>query len=112
MALPTHLRRILAGITLALLACGGPLAGQTTGQYYFLREIPVGGVAGSPSLALDPEGRRLYVTHSTKIDIINLDTEAVAGTISSAPTIRGFAVAPKLHRGFFSNSRDGSVSVL
>jgi DNA-binding beta-propeller fold protein YncE len=106
------IRRILSLIALALLTPVSPLAGQTSSQYCFLREIAIGGVVGLPSLALDPDGRRLYVTHSSKIEIVNLDTAEAVATISNAPAVRGFAVAPKLRRGFFSNSRDGCASML
>jgi DNA-binding beta-propeller fold protein YncE len=107
-----ELRRILALLALAVLAPGGRASGQTNSQYYFIRQIPLGGVAGSPSLTIDAEGRRLYITHSTHIDLVNLDTGDPCGVISNVPSPRGLAIVPKLHRGFVSNSREGSVSLL
>jgi DNA-binding beta-propeller fold protein YncE len=104
--------RILGSLAVAFLLPGAVLAGRAASQYYFLQEIPIGGAAGSPSLSIDPESRRLYVTHSTKIEVVDLDSDQAAGTISNTPSVRGFAVAPSLHRGFSSNSRDGALSVI
>ena len=79
---------------------------------YFLQEIPIGGTAGSPSLTIDQDAHRLYVTHSTKIEVVDLDSGQASGVISNTPSVHGFAIDPQLHRGYSSNSRDGAVSVI
>jgi DNA-binding beta-propeller fold protein YncE len=94
------------------LALGGASASRAASQYYFLQEIPIGGTAGSPSLTIDQETHRLYVTHSTKIEVVDLESGQASGVISNTPSVRGFAIAPQLRRGYSSNNRDGAVSVI
>jgi YVTN family beta-propeller protein len=82
------------------------------GQYHFLKEIHVGGDGGWDCLSVDADARRLYVTHSAKVVVIDLDKDAVTGEITNTSGVHGFAFAPKLQRGFASNGREGTVSVV
>jgi len=82
------------------------------GQYHFLKEIPVGGDGGWDYLSIDADARRLYVAHSAKVVVIDLDKEAIVGEITNTSGVHGFAIASKLQRGFASNGREGTVSVV
>ena len=44
-------------------------------NYHFEKEISIGGEGGWDYLSIDPAARRLYVTHSTKIVVLDLDTD-------------------------------------
>src|SRR5437016_2418088 len=99
-------------LTLAAFALLTPLLHAADGPYHFLKEIPVGGDGGWDYLSLDPAARRLYVSHATKIVVIDLDKNAVAGEIADTPGVHGLAVAPDLGRGFSSNGRENKVSVI
>ncbi len=80
--------------------------------YYFIREIPIGGEGGWDYLSVDAPGRRLYVSHNTKVIIIDMDKDQVAGQITGTLGVHGFVIAPALHRGFSSNGRDNNVSII
>ena len=56
--------------------------------------------------------RRLYVSHNTKVIVIDIDKDQIAGQITGTPGVHGFAIAPSLHRGFSSNGRENNVSVI
>jgi DNA-binding beta-propeller fold protein YncE len=79
-------------------------------QYHFLKEIHIGGDGGWDYLSIDADARRLYVTHAAKVVVIDLDKETIVGEITNTPGVHGFAIAPKLQRGFASNGREGMVS--
>ena len=81
-------------------------------DYRLFRDVHVGGEGGWDYLTVDPEARRLYVTHSTKIVVIDLDTFTVIGEIGDLSGVHGFAVAPDLHRGFASNGQTASVTIV
>jgi DNA-binding beta-propeller fold protein YncE len=106
------IRRRLGLLAWSALTLFCVVRGHAASTYYPLQEIPIGGAVGTPSLAIDLSGRRLYVTHSTKIEIVDLDSNQAVGTISNTPSVRDFALAPELGRGFASNYRDGIVSVI
>src|SRR2546430_4551644 len=86
--------------------------GAGDGQYRFLSEIPIGGEGGWDYLSVDPGAHRLYVTHATKIVVVDLEKNAVAGEIADTPGIHGFAIAADLGRGFASNGKENKVSIV
>jgi hypothetical protein len=91
---------------LALQACGADV------NYKLLKEIPVGGEGGWDYLAVDQFARRVYVTHATRIVVIDIDKNEVIGEIADTPGVHGFAIAPKLDRGFSSNGRENKASIV
>src|SRR5262249_47461497 len=62
-----------------------------------------GGEGGWDYLSVDSQGRRLYVSHATKVVVIDLEKEAVVGEIPDTPGVHGVALAPDIGRGFTSN---------
>ncbi len=81
-------------------------------SYKFIKKIPIGGEDGWDYLSVDGPARRLYVTHGTKIVVVDLEKETVAGEITGTPGVHGFAIAPGLGRGFASNGTENKVSVV
>jgi len=101
---------------LGLLALGiglaaVPLCGAES-SYHFLKEIPIGGEGGWDYLSVDAGARRLYVSHNTKVVVVDLEKEVVAGEIADTPGVHGFAIAPELGRGFSSNGRENKASIV
>jgi YVTN family beta-propeller protein len=92
------------GLPLPLLAADGP--------YRRLKEIAIGGEGGWDYLSVDAAARRLYVSHATKVVVVDLDKDVVVGEIAPAPGVHGIAIAPELGRGFVSNGRADTVSIV
>lgn len=87
-------------------AQGAPAAG-----YHVIKTIPVGGEGGWDYAAVDAAARRLYVSHATKVVVIDIDRDTVVGEIGDTPGIHGVAFAPALGRGYTSNGRDSTVTI-
>ena len=83
-----------------------------TGPYRLLKTIPIGAEGGWDYAATDEVGRRVYVTHGTKIVVIDIDKDEVVGEIADTPGVHGFAVAPELGLGFSSNGRESKASIV
>ncbi|HEY3119182.1 MAG TPA: YncE family protein [Vicinamibacteria bacterium] len=81
------------------------------GDYRILKRVKVGGEGGWDFLAVDPEGKRLYLSHSTQTDVVDLDKDAVVGKVANTAGVHGIAVARDLGRGFTSNGRADAVTV-
>jgi len=110
----TPLRRGLAGIALGALLLPLTLpdvARAADGPYTFKKDIAIGGEGGWDYLSVDAAARRLYVTHGTRVVVIDLDTEAVIGEMADTPGVHGFAVAPDLGRGFSSNGAENKAGI-
>ncbi|MGH9388953.1 MAG: YncE family protein, partial [Vicinamibacteria bacterium] len=80
--------------------------------YHFIKEISIGGEGGWDYLSVDAGARRLYVTHATKVVVIDLDKDAVVGEIKDTPGVHGFTFAPELGRGFASNGQEAKASII
>ena len=81
-------------------------------RYSFAKEIPVGGEGGWDYLSVDSGARRLYVSHATKVVVIDIDKDIVVGEITNTSGVHGLAPAPELQRGFTSNGRENKASIV
>src|SRR5258708_4000497 len=104
MKLPCYLLGLLLGLI-------GPAANAQS-QLKFLKSIPVGGEGGWDILSIDDAARRLYVSHATKVVVVDIDQNKVVGEIADTPGVHGLAVAPELSRGFSSNGKEARASVV
>src|SRR3954467_8430604 len=80
--------------------------------YKFLNEIPIGGEGGWDILAADSAAKRLYVSHATKVVVVDLEKNAVAGEIADTPGVHGFIPVPAVGRGFSTNGKENKSSVV
>jgi DNA-binding beta-propeller fold protein YncE len=81
------------------------------GGYHVTGKIPVGGTGGWDYLVADASSRRLYVSHATQVEVIDIDHGAVAGRVSGTAGVHGIALAPDLGRGFTSNGRAATATI-
>jgi len=95
-----------------LLAGGQAPAKAGDGPYSFIKEIPVGGAGGWDYASVDAVGRRLYVTHGTKVVVIDIDKDVAVGEIGPTPGVHGFAIAAELGRGFASNGQESKAAIV
>jgi hypothetical protein len=73
-------------------------------SYHFLKDIPIGSEGGWDYASVDSGARRLYVTHGTKVVVIDIDKDEVVGEVWS-PRASMASLAPELGRGFASPAR-------
>ena len=102
-------------LRLAVLVLGSALALQNVAAgdaYEFSNEIPIGGEGGWDILTIDSAARRLYLSHATKVVVVDLEKNAVAGEIGDTPGVHGFIPAPEVGRGFSTNGKENKSSVV
>jgi YVTN family beta-propeller protein len=101
--------------TLVVMVCAFGLQnalGADVKPYKLLNEIAIGGEGGWDILTVDSVAQRLYLSHATKVAVIDLAKNAVAGEITDTPGVHGFIAAPELARGFSTNGKENKVSVV
>src|SRR5437588_940352 len=91
------------------LQCATAMAGEA---YKLLTEIPIGGEGGWDVLTVDPAARRLYLSHATKVVVVDIDANKVVGEIAELPGVHAFVAVPELRRGFSSNGKENKSSVV
>jgi DNA-binding beta-propeller fold protein YncE len=84
---------------------------STAPSYHLLSGISLPGAGGWDYVAADSENRRLYVSHATVVDVIDLDSEKVVGQVPNTNGVHGIAIANDLGRGFISAGRDNQVVI-
>src|ERR1017187_10178330 len=95
---------VLFSLTVAVCRADGP--------YHLIKEIPVGGDGGWDYCSVDSAGQRLYVSHGTKVVVIDLAKDQVAGEITNTPGVHGIAIAPDLGLGVTSNGREDKAGIV
>jgi DNA-binding beta-propeller fold protein YncE len=86
------------------LAAAGP-------GYHVVKTYKIGGDGGWDYLTADSDARRVYISRSTHVIVIDADSGKNVGDIADTPGVHGIALAPELGRGFTSNGREGTVSI-
>src|SRR3954469_22116293 len=92
-----------------VLALGSAIALQSAvaaDAYKLLNEIPIGGEGGWDILTVDSAARRLYLSHATKVVVVNIDANKVVGEIADTPGVHAFMAVPELGVGFSSNGKE------
>jgi DNA-binding beta-propeller fold protein YncE len=110
------IRTLLSVILLVTVARLDVQAQQAPGAkpaagYHLLKRIEVGGEGGWDYLTVDSAAHRLYVSHATRVVVIDLEKGAVVGEIPNTNGVHGIAIVPELGRGFTSNGRDNTATI-
>jgi YVTN family beta-propeller protein len=100
--------RSITGCCVALI-CTTALGSEA---YHFLTEIPIGGEGGWDILTIDSAASRLYLSHATKVVVVDLNANSVAGEIADTPGVHAFVAVPEVQRGFSSNGKESKSSVV
>ena len=101
------------GIILVLLIFLATMGNaQSTAGFHVVKKILVGGEGGWDYLTLNAPTHQLFVSHATKVVVINTDSDSVIGEIPKTEGVHGIAVANELGRCFISNGRANTVSIV
>jgi len=94
--------------------CLGLICATALGNdvYHLLSEIPIGGEGGWDILTIDSFASHLYLSHATKVVIVDLNTNSVTGEIADTPGVHAFVAVPEVQRGFSSNGKESKSSVV
>src|SRR6266478_58390 len=81
------------------------------GGYSIIKKIPIPGQGSWDYLSVDAAARRLYVSHGTQVEVLDIDSGSIVGSIPKTPGVHGVAIAPELGRGFVSNGQASTVTI-
>lgn len=88
------------------------LAGNSNQPHYrVIQTIPVGGDVHWDCLTLDASNHRLFIAHSDRVDIVNVNSGKLIGSVPNAEGVHSVALAPDIGRGFFSNGKADTVTI-
>src|SRR2546427_9232255 len=107
------LGRLAPGLSIALLGAFTLLMAAAPG-YHLVKKYSFGAAEGSTReyfdyITVDSAARRVYLSHGTEIKVIDADTGALVGNITSLKQDHGVAVASELGRGFITDGAQGKA---
>ena len=103
------MKTLSVALLTALLATVG--LAQNGPGYHVVKKTVVGGEGGWDYSYVDASARRVYVSHATKVVVLDADEVKVIGEIPNTQGVHGIAVAPEFNHGFTSNGRASTVSI-
>jgi len=105
------LKRALCLGAVLILSCALCAAAAPAGGFSIVKKIPIAGTGSWDYLSVDEAARRLYVSHGTQVEVIDIDALTVVGNVPKTPGVHGIALAPELGRGFVSNGQASTVTI-
>src|SRR5579863_224466 len=102
--------KLLAMLTTLGFALGAA-PGVASPRYHIAHEVSLPGEEGWEYLAFEQGGHRLFVSHGTRVLVIDTETLKVSGEIADTQGVHGIALAPDLGRGYISAGRANSIVV-
>src|ERR1700739_1799020 len=104
---------------LLMIAAGGLLcfvlravAAPPADGYSVGTKIPGAGHGRFCYLIVDEGARRLYLSHGTQVEVLDVDSGSIVGKIPNTPGVHGIAIDAEIGRGFVSNGKSNNVTVL
>jgi DNA-binding beta-propeller fold protein YncE len=94
-----------------ILSCELFAAPAPTGGYSVVKKISIAGTGSWDYLMVDEAARRLYVSHGTQVEVIDIDALTVVGNVPKTPGVHGVAIAPEFGRGFVSDGQANAVTI-
>ena len=81
-------------------------------QFHSMGEIPIQGQGGWDAMSVDPDSHHLFVSHFDRVVVIDTEQNKVIKEITGTNGVHGIALALDLKKGYSSNGKDDSVSVI
>ena len=78
-------------------------------NYVLDKTIALPGNGGYDYITIDQPNHHLYASHGTAVNVVDIETEKVIGTISGMKGVHGIAIANDLNRGFISDGGANSI---
>jgi DNA-binding beta-propeller fold protein YncE len=84
---------------------------QTTSTYKIENRISLEGTGGWDYLAVDDATDRLYVSHGTSVNVVDVKGGKSIATISELKGVHGIAITAEFNKGFITCGKDSSVVI-
>src|SRR5215469_2907442 len=94
-----------------ILNCALFAGPASSGGYSVTKKIPIPGTGSWDYLTVDEGARRLYVSHGTQVEVLDIDSGSVVGNIPNTRGVHGIAIAPEFGKGFVSDGQANTVTI-
>lgn len=89
----------------------GTVPSAFANEFAVVKKVALPGSGSWDYLSVDEDARRLYVSHGTQVEVIDVDSLGIVGNIPKTEGVHGIAIAAELGRGFVSNGQASTVTI-
>jgi YVTN family beta-propeller protein len=100
---------VVFALALSICLLAAPAASDA--GYSVTKKLPIPGQGSWDYVTVDEGARRLYVSHGTQVEVLDVDSGAIVGNIPNTDGVHGVAIASDLGRGFTSNGKSSTVTI-
>jgi YVTN family beta-propeller protein len=93
------------------LILAAPSVALAQGPYHLITQWKIGGQGGWDYITADAPAHRLYVTHATRVEVIDSGSGKAIGAITGLQGTHGVALDPAGKYGYISDGRANAVVV-
>lgn len=104
-------KQLFCGGLILFLAVVFSSNAKAPAQYALKEKFTLGGDGGWDYLTYDPEGKRLFISRATRVQVVDPEKGKLITEIPNTPGVHGIALAQDLGKGFTSNGRENTVTV-
>ena len=94
------LKKILPALILFIISF---TSGAQPSGIHLIKKTTVGGEGSWDYLTVDSKNSRLYVSHQTQVEVLDLKSHKKLGVIPDTKGVHGIVVIPSLNRGVTTN---------
>jgi YVTN family beta-propeller protein len=105
------MKRIWSVLAASMLLLGLQPVSASEPGYHIIKKVSLPGGTSWDYVFVDPEGRRVYVSHGTQVEVLDADTFEYVATIPNTPGVHGITVAREFGRGFITAGKSDSVII-
>lgn len=80
-------------------------------QYQLAHKFVLGGDGGWDALIYDPAGKRLFISRSSRVMVVDAEKGTLTAEIPGTGGVHDIALAPEFGKGFTSNGKENTVTV-
>jgi len=84
---------------------------QTDQPHRISKKINVTGDGSWDLLTVDESTQRVFLSHGSVVNVVDIKTAQLVGTIENTKGVHGIAIASDLKKGFTTNGKDTSVTI-
>ena len=100
-------------ICFVIISFSSLLKAQTkSSEYKMANKFHLEGDGGWDYLTVDETAGRIFVSHSSVVQVLDEKDGTLLGTIPDTKGVHGIAIAYDLNKAFISNGRDSSVTII
>jgi DNA-binding beta-propeller fold protein YncE len=82
-----------------------------TSHFHLVKKTVIGGEGGWDYLTADNQSGKIFLSHATQVEVLDLKTQKKIGTIPDVNGVHGIAIVAKINRGITSNGRANTATI-